>query len=438
MRLGASGQHTPRRRHYRRAFVVVFATALVCWGAGPALADEDPDVPDPTGAVDIGDVEQPVITDTPFGGRQNESEPSPDESDSSIPDSGSASGDAVDDADESPGAETPDAAPSETPPQDPPADPSPGPIEGDVDTDVVVTPPDAPDAEVVDSGGWSPSGGDAAGGQDSGTNTSSGEDVGGIEPDTGSSADAPVDSEEMPDGETTEPEPADKEDASDAVAVDDNVGVGGAEPTEGASDLEEVDIVDSGNTDVFEAEPAYETTVAPVEDETHAPKKPASKPSPREVRWDLPTDGLPGVKSGRSNAGWSDAGAVGDHASLRALVIGGNHIHGTASVELAADETDEVRKSSSAGAGKAFSMPFSNGFGMPLTGFDILVMSVMGLSLILVGVILFARGIERQSAVRKSTQQRDVANASPSPAVRETEQPLLSRIKDGVKRKRVV
>ncbi|MDQ4028443.1 MAG: hypothetical protein M3214_10410 [Actinomycetota bacterium] len=387
------------------------------------------------------------------------------ESSDTAVESGTTTDDAVDDASsdgatettdnsESPTADpdaTPDASPT-TPSQDPGSGTVDLPTgEGDVDQDsgaVVTSPGELPDSDVADVGGGEDSGSTDDGSiaeRDSGSGTQESSD--GSE--ASSSGDSPQpDIEQIPDNDSSGedlPVPPDKDDDTDKENSED-VEKADDEETDVEESTTSVDDDASDGTeepdaDVIEDYVATGTEIASNDNEkanssANSSKDRNNEPSPRAVRSDLNTYGsaYTGVKSGRSSSPWRGTDEA-EEPSLAHLVEGGNRIEGTASFELVAEERKGETKQSAQVFSKGLSLPFSNGFGMPLTGFDILVMSLMGLSLILVGVVLFARGLERQSAARRSTRTREALEA-PSPASGESA-PLSTRIR-GLKRKRVV
>jgi hypothetical protein len=370
-----------------------------------------------------------------------------DSTDDAVDDASSDGATETTDSSESPTADpvdaTPDASPT-TPSQDPgsgtvdlPTD------EGDVDQDsgaVVTSPGELPDSDVADVGGGEDSGSTddgSTGDRDSGSGTQEGSDSS----EASSSGDSPQpDIEQIPDMDSSGedlPVPPDKDDDTDKEnsedaekADDDETDV---EESTTSVDDDPSDGTEEPDADVIEDYVATGTEIASNDNEkANSSKDRNNEPSPRAVRSDLNTYGsaYTGVKSGRSSSPWRGTDEA-EEPSLAHLVEGGNRIEGTASFELVAEERKGETKQSAQVIGKGLSLPFSNGFGMPLTGFDILVMSLMGLSLILVGVILFARGLERQSA-RRSTRSREALEA-PSPASGESA-PLSTRIRGLEKR----
>jgi hypothetical protein len=479
MRLIASGEHTVNRRRRRRILVLFLATLLVCWGAGPALASEEAEVAATDTAqpdVDLLDVTQPGEVTTPVPDTPGEIE-TPSTSDSAV-ETGANTDDSTEDAadDASSDGPTNDSGSGTSDNRDPPTIDFPG--DPDADSDPSTTTPsqdsgsgtvDAP----ADDGGVDPSNGvidpssgelsdtdiaDMGGGQDSGsTGDQPTVDEGSSSDTENPTSDGNDSSEDPSSGETPQPEIeqtpdndssgdelpdssdkdglTDKEQSDEADKADEEeTEVGEGTPSTEDDAAEATDVPD---TDVIEDYVPTGTEIASDEkEEADSPKDRKNEPSPRAVRSDLNAYGsaYTGVKSGRSSSPWKGA-AERQEPSLAHLVEGGNRIEGTASFELVAEERKGQTKQSAQAFGKGFSLPFSNGFGMPLTGFDILVMSLMGLSLILVGVVLFARGLERQSAARRSTKRREALEAPP-PASRESV-PLSTRIR-GFKRKRVV
>jgi hypothetical protein len=478
MRLIASGEQTTNRRRLRRVFVLFFAPLLVCWGAGPALASEETEAAPPDTAqatVDVADVAQPTAVGEPTsdsvatGEMSSTEEPAePTDETTDIPtensdDSTEDTDDSTDDTDDDTSSDdaAADSGADETDGSDTTAEPPPDPDEDTGSSTPTPSPPTSGlgsgnlelpvDVGEVDEGGGlidTPGGQlpdsdvvDAGDGQVSESSDSDGSAAPGASDDPAppASEETPQpDMEQTPDKESAGelPIPSDKEESTDNEK---------SEETDKTEDVEtEVDQEDGADAgeapggDVIEDYVPTNTEVASdPKDETDSAKDRKSEPSPRAIRSDLNVYGpaYTGVKSGRSSSPVRDT--VPSHeVSLAHLIKGGNRIEGTASFELVAEERKGQAKQSAQAIGKGFSLPFSNGFGMPLTGFDILVMSLMGLSLILVGVILFARGLERQSAARRSRGRRAALEAS-SPASRETTPPLSARIR-GFKRKRVV
>ena len=466
MRLIASEGHTANRRCRRRVLVLFLATLLVCSVAGPALASEGADTaaidaaPPPDDVVDITQSSEvtPPIPDAPGieSPSTNDSAvetgtTTDDSTDDAVDDASSDAATETTDNSESPTADPADATPNASP-TTPSQDPGSGTVDlptddGDVEQDsgaVVTSPGELADSDVADMGGGEDSGSivDGSTGEwDSGSGTQEGSDSS----EGSSSGETPQpDIEQIPDNDSSGadlPVPPDKDDDTDKEKSEDTEKADDDETDveEGTTSVDDdaSDGTEEPDADVIED---YVTTgteiVSNDNEEANSSKDRNNEPSPRAVRSDLNTYGsaYTGVKSGRSSSPWRGTDEA-EEPSLAHLVEGGNRIEGTASFELVAEERKGETKQSAQVIGKGLSLPFSNGFGMPLTGFDILVMSLMGLSLILVGVILFARGLERQSAARRSTRRRE-ALEGPPPASGESA-PLSTRIR-GLKRKRVV
>lgn len=466
MRLIASGEHTANRRRRRRVLVLFLATLLVCWGAGPALASEGEEA----GATDavqppdtIIDITQSSEDTTPISDAAGDID-SPSTDDAEV-ESGTTTGDSTEDAvdDASSDGETETTENSESPTVDsanpdagpdsstttPSQDSGTGTVDLPADCGAVdqgngamdTSPDEVPDSDVADVGEGQDSGSTGCG--STGTEGSStGTEDGSDSSEGSSSEETPQpDIEPTPDKDSSGdqlPAPSDsddkeKSDESDKADEDETDVEEGTQPVDDAAS----DGIEEPDAEVIEDYVPTGTEVASNEtEEADSPKDRNNEPSPRAVRSDLNSYGsaYTGVKSGRASSPWI-SNAEPEEPSLAHLVEAGNRIQGTASFELVAEERKGETKPSAQAIGKGFSLPFSNGFGMPLTGFDILVMSLMGLSLILVGVVLFARGLERQTAARRSTRRREELEA-PAPASRESVS-LPTRIR-GLTRKRVV
>lgn len=101
--------------------------------------------------------------------------------------------------------------------------------------------------------------------------------------------------------------------------------------------------------------------------------------------------GLGSYGGGRGDSASDDEG-VGDEGDVKgsfveALVQGGNEIDGSASVALVEEADENVAQPEAS----------SDGTGLPLTGFQLLVMLSVGLALILIGAVLYGSAVGHRS-----------------------------------------
>jgi hypothetical protein len=128
-------------------------------------------------------------------------------------------------------------------------------------------------------------------------------------------------------------------------------------------------------------------------DETHR-TSPKGKNSKQRRGSEVPgaTDSHGGGEGdSATDEGLNDRGSV-ESSFFEALVQGGNDMEGSASVPLVGDEDDRAAQPAVPRVGT----------GLPLTGFQLLVMLSIGFTLILSGVVLYSRAIEH-SVIEKAS-----------------------------------